>query len=54
MIDACVAAGSVGCKLMDFVGDNGNRNDLAALLDGVHDVIGPPPDSLIRLTLFPP
>ena len=39
MVDACVAAGSAGCKLMDFVGDKGDRNDVAALLNGAHDVI---------------
>ena len=38
MVDACVAAGSAGCKLMDFVGDNGDGNDVAALLNGAHDV----------------
>jgi len=43
MIDACVAAGSAGCKLMEFVGDNGDRNDVAALLNGAHDVISFPP-----------
>ena len=39
MVDACVAAGSAGCKLMEFVGNNGDRNDVAALLNGAHDVI---------------
>jgi len=43
MVDACVAAGSAGCKLMDFVGDNGDGNDVATLLNGVHDVIDPLP-----------
>ena len=39
MADACIAGGSAGCRLMNFVGDNGNRNDIAALLNGAHDVI---------------
>ena len=49
MVDACVAAGSAGCKLMDFVGDKGDRNDVAALLNGAHDVIDFLP-KLVNLT----
>ena len=39
MADACIAGGSAGCRLMNFIGDNGDRNDIAALLNGAHDVI---------------
>jgi len=38
MADACAAAGSAGCKLIDFIGDNGDGNDVAGLLNGAHDV----------------
>ena len=39
MADACIAGGSAGCRLMNFIGDDGDRNDIAALLNGAHDVI---------------
>jgi len=45
MADACIAGGSGACKLLDFFGGTGDRNDIAALLNGAHDVIG----SLLRL-----
>jgi pimeloyl-ACP methyl ester carboxylesterase len=38
MADACIAGGSAGCKLMNFIGDDGDRNDIAALLNGAHDL----------------
>jgi len=53
MADACVAAGTAGCKLMNYV-PGGDKNDVGVLLNGAHDVIDFLPDRLTRLTLFPP
>jgi len=38
LADACVAAGTAGCKLMEFVPNATTEADMAALLTGVHDV----------------
>jgi len=52
MADACVKAGSAGCKLVELIPEGGDKNDVGVLLNGAHDVI----DSLrgwsIQLTLF--
>ena len=38
LADACVTAGSAGCKLMEFVPNATTGADVAGLLTGAHDV----------------
>ena len=44
MADACVVAGTAGCKLMDFLPTGSDKNDVGVLLNGAHDVIDSLPD----------
>ena len=43
--DACVKAGKAGCKLIELAGDNVSGDVVKTLMDDIHDVIDPPPDS---------
>ena len=40
LTDGCAAAGRAGCKLIELTGDNANGDDVRALLNHAHDVIG--------------
>ena len=40
LTDGCAAAGRAGCKLIELTGDNANGDDVKALLNHAHDVIG--------------
>ena len=36
--DACAASGKAGCRLVEFVGEHANGQDIEQLLDDAHDV----------------
>ena len=42
LTNGCAAGGRAGCKLIEFIGDNASGDDVKALLEYVHDVIGFP------------
>jgi len=40
LTDACAAAGTAGCKLIEFIGDNASGDAVKTLINDVHDVMG--------------
>ena len=59
LTDGCAAAGKAGCKLIELTGDNASGDDVKALLDYSHDVIGLPsrlgnPTDPVSILVGPP
>ena len=36
--EACAVSGETGCKLVEFIGENANGQDIKQLIDDAHDV----------------
>ena len=52
LTNGCAKGGRLGCKLIEFTGDNANGDDVKALLDYAHDVIGSLPEQGNRTDYF--
>ena len=52
LTDGCAAAGRVGCKLVEIVGDGASGDDVKNLINDAHDVVKFLPRPVTQLTFF--